>query len=223
MLDEREGPVAPRGAAARVQPADGGQRFAIVARRAGRQLPARDRALLGAVHARRAGRQARCSASRCATRRRRRRGLRPAATPSPASATSRVATWQDVRWVLLQARGAARTTSRSKFTTPRGGTRLPRSSTCRGIGPEQTSTATSCEALGLARFQPALDAGDRQTWSRAAPAERAGLQAGRRDRRRRRPAGIAAGTSWSPRVSARPGTRAVARQCAAAARRPSSR
>ena len=101
MLDEREGPVAPEELPRAFNRQSVWRRFAIVARRTGRELPARDRAVLGTVHGRRAGGEAD----------HRRPGPGHASRHAPGCVRGdtiraingdAVASWQEVRWHVLQ-------------------------------------------------------------------------------------------------------------------------
>ena len=94
------------------------RRFAIVARRTGRQFPVRDPAVLGAVHARRAG----GAADRRGTRRRDRAAQRGLARGDTIRAIDGepVTTWQDVRWRAAAARARAQAGAAGGAETRRG-------------------------------------------------------------------------------------------------------
>ncbi len=100
MLDEREGEVAPQEVNRAFNRQSVYRRFAIVAGRARRQLPAGDCRVLGRVPARRAGRKPLLGAALPST---------PAAQAGMTSGETivrigdqPVTTWEDVRWVLLE-------------------------------------------------------------------------------------------------------------------------
>ena len=201
MLDEREGAGRAAGAAARVQPAIGLAALRDRGRRAGRELPAGDRALLGPVHARRAGSEA--GARRRAAGHARGAGrLRSRARRSCASATSR----------SRPGRTRAGSCSSTRWTS---GTRHDRGA--ERAGAERVPPARPFRAdrgrprrrlparLGLARFQPAV-IGEVQ----AVAGRRSARACGRATRSsRRRQADRAAGRSWSPRVQPSAGKRLV--------------
>ena len=143
MLDEREGPVAPARGASRLQPPERVAAHRHRARGPGGQLPARDRALLGALHARPAGSAA--GARRAAGGHARRHG-RPARRRHRARdrRRRRCATWKDVRWrsCRRRCRGSA-----MRIEVPRqsAATCAASSSTCAAFH-RTTSTAISSSA-----------------------------------------------------------------------------
>ncbi len=174
MLDEREGAVAQRGAAARVQPAIGLAALRDRGRRAGGELPAGDRPLLGIVRARRSRREA--GGRRAAGGDgRRARGLRRAGRAGQGRRTRRSRTWQDARWVLLKHAVQTRRRRRSRCATARG-ERAVRQLDFSGLTAADLD-GDFLRALGLARFQPELPPEIGRVVAGGA-AERAGLKAG---------------------------------------------
>ncbi len=102
MLDEREAPVEPRGTGARLQPAERRQAAAHRRGRPGLQFPVRHRGLRRAVHGTACPRRGRSWPSRRAATLARAAGFRAGDTVRAIDGQP-VATWQDLRWRVLQA------------------------------------------------------------------------------------------------------------------------